>query len=116
MLAVWGLAYKVDTHSTKNSPALELMRALRAHRIHAHDPIAQIEAAEFPHVTLFPSPLAAAEGADALLVMTPWSAYASLPLPELRNLLRGRVIIDPYAILDERKCRSLGFDYHRLGN
>jgi UDPglucose 6-dehydrogenase len=89
---------------------------LGAHRIHAHDPFAQIDAAEFPHVTLFSSPLAAAEGADALLVMTPWSSYASLPLPELRNLLRGRVIIDPYAILDERECRNLGFDYHRLGN
>jgi UDPglucose 6-dehydrogenase len=116
VVAVWGLAYKVDTHSTKNSPALDLMRVLRDHRIHAHDPVAQIDAAEFPHVTIFPSPLAAAEGADALVVMTPWSSYASLPLPELRNLLRGRVIIDPFAILDEGECRSLGFEYHRLGN
>jgi UDPglucose 6-dehydrogenase len=115
VLAVWGFAYKVDTHSTKNSPALELMRALRDHRIRAHDPIAQIDAAEFPHVTIFPSPLAAAEGADALLVMTPWSSYASLPLKELRNLLRGRVIVDPFGILDEDECRRLGFEYHRLG-
>jgi UDPglucose 6-dehydrogenase len=115
VLAVWGFAYKVDTHSTKNSPALELMRALRDHRIRAHDPIAQIDVAEFPHVTIFPSPLAAAEGADALLVMTPWSSYASLPLKELRNLLRGRVIVDPFGILDEDECRRLGFEYHRLG-
>jgi UDPglucose 6-dehydrogenase len=116
ILAVWGLAYKVDTHSTKNSPSVELMRALRGHRIHAHDPVAQIDTAEFPHVTIFSSPLAAAEGADALVVMTPWPAYASLPVKELRNLLRGRVIIDPYALLDEAQCRDLGFEYHRLGN
>jgi UDPglucose 6-dehydrogenase len=116
VLAVWGLAYKVDTHSTKNSPSLELIHALREHRIHAHDPVAQIDAAEFPHVTIFSSPLAAAEGADALLVMTPWSSYGSLPLPELKKLLRGRIIIDPYGILDERECRNLGFEYHRLGN
>ena len=116
VLAVWGFAYKPDTHSTKNSPSLELMRALRGHRIHAHDPIAQIDAAEFPHVTIFSSPLAAAEGADALLVMTPWSSYASLPVKELRKLLRGRVIIDPYAVLDETQCRDLGFEYYRLGN
>ena len=32
VLAVWGFAYKVDTHSTKNSPSIELMRALRGHR------------------------------------------------------------------------------------
>jgi UDPglucose 6-dehydrogenase len=116
VLAIWGFAYKVDTHSTKNSPSLELMRALRGHRIHAHDPVAQIDAAEFPHVTIFSSPLAAAEGADALLVMTPWSSYASLPVKELRKLLRGRVIIDPYAVLDETQCRDLGFEYYRLGN
>ena len=116
VLAVWGLAYKPDTHSTKNSPSLELMRALRGHQIRAHDPVAQIDAAEFPHVTIFSSPLAAAEGADALLVMTPWSSYASLPVKELRKLLRGRVIIDPYAVLDETQCRDLGFEYFRLGN
>jgi UDPglucose 6-dehydrogenase len=116
VLAVWGFAYKVDTHSTKNSPSIELMRALRGHRICAHDPVAQIDAAEFPHVTIFSSPLAAADGADALLVMTPWDSYSSLPLKELRNLLRGRVIIDPFAALDEAECRRLGFEYHRLGN
>jgi len=116
VLAIWGFAYKVDTHSTKNSPSLELIRALRGHRIRAHDPVAQIDAAEFPHVTIFSSPLAAAEGADALLVMTPWSSYASLPVKELRKLLRGRVIIDPYAVLDETQCRDLGFEYYRLGN
>lgn len=116
VLAVWGFAYKPDTHSTKNSPSLELMRALRGHRIRAHDPVAQIDAAEFPHVTIFSSPLAAAEGADALLIMTPWTSYASLPVKELRKLLRGRVIIDPYAVLDETQCRDLRFEYYRLGN
>lgn len=116
VLAVWGLAYKVDTHSTKNSPSVELMRALRGHHIRAHDPVAQLDGGEFSHVTIFSSPLAAAEGADALVVMTPWPAYASLSVKELRELLRGRVIIDPYAVLDEAQCRDLGFEYHRLGN
>jgi len=116
VLAVWGFAYKADTHSTKNSPSVELMRALRGHRIRAHDPVARLDAAEFPHVKIFSSPLEAVEGADALLVMTPWHSYCSFPVSELRKLLRGRVIIDPYAILDETQCRDLGFEYHRLGN
>lgn len=115
VVAVWGLAYKADTHSIKNSPSLELMRALRDHRIHAHDPVAKIDVAEFPHVTIFSSPLATVEGADALLVMTPWSSYAAIPPGELQNRLRGRLIIDPYAVLDEAACRGLGFEYHRLG-
>jgi UDPglucose 6-dehydrogenase len=115
VVAVWGLAYKADTHSTKNSPSLELLHALREHRIHAHDPVAQIDPAEFPQVTTFSSPLMAAEGADALVVMTPWSSYASIPPKELQHRLRGRLIIDPFAILNETECRVLQFDYHRLG-
>lgn len=115
VVAVWGLAYKADTHSTKNSASLELLRALPGCHIQAHDPAAQIDLTEFSHVTVLDSPLAAADGADALLVMTPWSSYASISPKELQNRLRGRVIIDPYAVLDETACRGLGFDYHRLG-
>ena len=115
VVAVWGLAYKAETHSTKNSASLELLRALPGYRIQAHDPAAQIDLAEFSHVTVLDSPLAAAEGADALLVMTPWSSYASVSPKDLQNRLRGRVIIDPYAVLDEAAYRDLGFEYHRLG-
>jgi UDPglucose 6-dehydrogenase len=115
LIAVWGLAYKVDTHSTKNSPALELLRSLGEHRIQAHDPVAQIDGSEFPHVTTFPTAFDAARDADALIVMTPWRAYASLPVAELPQLLRGRLIIDPHAVLDGAECQRLGFQYHRLG-
>jgi UDPglucose 6-dehydrogenase len=115
VVAVWGLAYKVDTNSTKNSASLELLRALPGHRIRVHDPAAQIDLTEFSHVTVLDSPLAAAEGADVLLVMTPWSSYASISPDELQKPLRGRVIIDPYAVLDEQACRGLGFEYYRLG-
>lgn len=115
LLAVWGLAYKADTHSVKNSPALELLRALPGRRFRAHDPAAKIDPAAFPHVTICATPLDAAEGADALLVMTPWKIYGAVPVAELQARLRGRLIIDPYAALDEHACRAAGFAYHRLG-
>jgi UDPglucose 6-dehydrogenase len=112
---VWGLAYKIDTHSIKNSPSLELLRALRGHRIRAHDPVAVIPAAEFPHVTICPGPLDALDGAEALLLMTPWQAYRALAVAQIKARFHGRLIIDPYAALDEVACRAAGFDYHRLG-
>ena len=115
LVAVWGLAYKADTHSIKNSPSLELLRALTGCRLRAHDPAARIAAGEFPHVTVTTSPLEAADGADALLVMTPWKLYASVDLAGLRARLRGNLVIDPYAVLDETACRAAGFAYHRLG-
>jgi UDPglucose 6-dehydrogenase len=115
IITVWGLAYKPDTHSIKNSPSVELLRALPGVRIRAHDPAAKIPAAEFPHVTVCPTPIEALDGADALLVMTPWKLYAGISVAELKTRLRGRLVIDPYAILDEKSCRAAGLAYHRLG-
>jgi UDPglucose 6-dehydrogenase len=114
-LAVWGLAYKADTASTKNSPSLEFLKAARSHRIRVHDPVAKIDAAEFPHVATFSSPLEAAEEADALVVMTPWNSYASILPGEMQQRMRGRLVIDPYAVLNEPDFLAAGFDYHRLG-
>jgi len=109
-LAVWGLAYKQDTHSTKNSPSLALLRALADYRWQAYDPAATIDAAEFPNVRICASATEAARGADALIVMTPWKEFSTVPLQGAPP-----IVIDPYAVLDGARCRALGKQYSRLG-
>lgn len=115
LLAVWGIAYKQDTHSIKNSPAVELLRALPGIRIRAQDPAAKLPDSGCSHVTVVPDPLAALDGADALIVMTPWKLYAGFTAADLTARLKGRLLIDPHALLDEKACRAAGLDYHRLG-
>lgn len=115
LVAVWGIAYKQDTHSIKNSPAVELLRALPGVRIRAHDPAARLPAGECPHVTVVADPLAALDQADALIIMTPWKQYALVPPAALATRLKGRLVIDPFAALDGAACRAAGLDYHRLG-
>jgi UDPglucose 6-dehydrogenase len=114
-LAVWGLAYKQDTHSTKNSPAIALIQSLCSYQIQAYDPVVPVDRSEFPHVTAFPSALEAARGADALAIMTPWREFSLAPLPELRTRMRGAHLLDPFGLLDRDACHALGFKYHRLG-
>jgi UDPglucose 6-dehydrogenase len=114
-LAVWGLAYKQDTHSTKNSPALALIRSLHSYPIRAYDPAVHLHSADFPHVTTFPSALEAVRGADVLLIMTPWREFSEAPLPELQELMRGAYLLDPFGVLDRDACLDLGFIYRRLG-
>ncbi len=111
-LAVWGLAYKQDTHSTKNSPSLALLRALSDYRWRAYDPEAVIAAADFPRVSVCASALDAANGASVLVVMTPWKEFASVPLDQLAT----RYVLDPYGILNGGRCRELGIQYARLGS
>ena len=115
LLALWGLAYKPDTHSTKNSPSLALLRSLPNYRWRAYDPVARIEKPEFPNLRLCSSPLDAVEGATALVVMTPWKQFAATVLESVRDAMRGRHILDPYGALDSGLCQKLGFRYHRLG-
>ena len=112
VLAVWGLAYKEDTHSIKNSPSLALLRSLADYRWQAYDPAAAIPAAEFPRVRVCSSALEAERGCDVLVVMTPWKEFASVSLDQLTT----RHVLDPYGILDGDRCRELGLEYARLGS
>ena len=109
------MAYKQDTHSIKNSPAIALLCALPDLRFRAHDPAAKIPEEDFTNVAIAPDPLSALDGADALLIMTPWNLYASISGAEIKTRLKGRLVIDPHAILDEKSCRASGLFYHRLG-
>jgi UDPglucose 6-dehydrogenase len=115
LVAVWGIAYKEDTHSIKNSPAVELLRALPGVRLQAQDPAAKLPDTGCRHVTVVADPLAALDGADALVVMTPWKLYADIKPADLKARLKGNLVIDPHAILDGKACRAAGLDYHRLG-
>ena len=113
-VAVWGLAYKRDTASTKNSPALALVEALTPVPVRAYDPQARVNGT-YPHLNIAGAPLDACRGADVLAVMTPWTEFASVDVADIRRVMRGRVVIDPFAVLDEARLVSAGFLYHRLG-
>lgn len=115
-VGIWGTAYKADTHSTRNSPSLALIRALQGHRLRAYDPAVKLRADEYPYVQSCTSPLEAAQGADTLVIMTPWREFAQVPLARLKEAMRGCSLVDPFGILDSDSCRRLGFDYYRIGS
>ena len=61
------------------------------------------------------SELEACEGADVLAVMTPWAQFSKLDPREIAKRLRGKVVLDPYAVLKAADCRAAGLEYHTLG-
>lgn len=113
-VGVLGLTYKENTNSTKNSPAIELLKHLGGRAVQAFDPAAP---AAIPGVTIqrVSSALDAARDADVLLVMTPWPEFKSISPAELAEAMRGRVVIDPYKLLDGDELVELGFTYAALG-
>ena len=114
-LALLGLAYKENTHSTKNSPALSLLAALGPCAVRAYDPVVAPRAEWHPNLTAAADPLAACEDADAVLIATPWPQFKTLEPPELARRMRGRVAIDPFACLDRAACASAGLTHLTLG-
>jgi len=115
VIGVLGLAYKQDTHSTKNSPSIALLEALKPFQVRVFDPVVPAAAAPNPRCHGAKTELEACDGADALAVMTPWPQFKRLDPAEIARRLRGKTVLDPYAVLDGAACRAAGLEYHRLG-
>jgi UDPglucose 6-dehydrogenase len=115
LIAVLGLAYKENTDSVKNSPAVALIEALQPFGVQAFDPVVAPRAEWHPALTASPDAMAACAGADVALIMTPWPEFRSIDVTQLAKALRGNVVIDPYGMLDRRAAIAAGLEYHKLG-
>jgi len=112
-IAVLGLAYKEDTHSTKNSPALVLLDHLKEHEVRVFDPVVPASAAS--QARRADSALAACEGADVVIIATPWPEFGELDPKALAATMNGTTVIDPYAMLDGATVTAAGLTHHTLG-
>jgi UDPglucose 6-dehydrogenase len=115
VIGILGLAYKENTHSTKNSPALGLVAQLTPWRLRVYDPVVPATAVTHPALVGGLSALDAAQGVDALAVMTPWPAFRELKASDLAAAMSGRTVIDPYRVLDADDVAAAGLDYFTLG-
>ena len=117
-LAAWGLSFKADTDDVRYSPAVGVVQSLLAEgaRIQAYDPQAMDESRPLlPKVDFRSSALEAAEGADAVLVLTDWPEFAQVNLADLRSRLARPLILDGRNLLDPEKLRREGFEYEAMG-
>ena len=113
--ALLGLAYKENTHSTKNSPSLSLLADLAPFAVAAYDPVVAVDGHWHPRLSGATDALTAIEGADAVIIMTPWPQFKELKPAEIARRLRGKIVIDPFACLDRSACHAAGLSHHRLG-
>jgi UDPglucose 6-dehydrogenase len=68
-----------------------------------------------PNLTRVANALAAADGADAIAVMTPWPEFRDLVPLELASRMKGRILLDPYRLIDPSLCKDAGLVHYRLG-
>jgi len=111
VIAIWGLAYKENTHSTKNSPSLATIEQLGGAKLRLHDPVVRISKEK-----TLETPIEAVQGADALLILTPWPQYREIDCADIVKAMRGRIVLDPYAVLNPGKAKAAGLQIHTLGH
>ena len=99
VVAVWGLAYKKNTRSTKNSMALRVIENLTGKaEIRAYDPLVKAVDVGVP-ATFVESRDAALVGADCLLILTDWDEFATPPGDGFRSM-RHPIVIDCVGVMD----------------
>lgn len=120
-LAALGLSFKADTDDIRDSPAIDVIKKLLAAgaTITAYDPAA-IERAQ----TVLPpsesmhyaeSAYDAADGADAVLILTDWKEFATLDLLRLNQVLRFPIVIDGRNLYKPSVMLEQGFTYVSVG-
>ena len=115
VIAVLGLAYKQDTHSIKNSPSIALLTHLNPYRVRVFDPVVPSSSAPNARCHGAASELDACDGADVLVVMTPWEQFSKVDATAIAKRMRGKTVIDPYNRLDGAAYRAAGLRYMTLG-
>lgn len=119
-IVILGLAFKPNTDDVRETPALEIIRALieRGAHVRAHDPVAiphaQCSLKEFD-VEFEEDVYCLADGADAIVLVTGWEEYHTLDLTALGKRMKNRVLVDGRNFFMPSDAETAGFAYMGIG-
>jgi len=120
--ALWGLAFKPNTDDMREAPSLVTVRELtkRGAKIQAFDPEAFDQARkvyfkDIPGIVYCTSKYDALNDAEALLLMTEWSAFRSPDFDELKARMKWPIIIDGRNQFERFNLHENGFEYYPIG-
>jgi len=122
-IALFGAAFKANTNDTRESPALDVCRALLEERadVVITDPHA-LENASYDlgelakRVIFEPDPYVAANNAHAIAILTEWSQYTQLDYERIyKSMVKPAFIFDGRNLLDHKKLYQMGFNVYPIG-
>lgn len=120
-IGVLGLAFKGGTDDVRESPALDIVKQLLHEGciVNAYDPAAEERSKEMippgPQMNYVADPYAAAQDADALLILNDWREFLDIDFKRLHHTLRYPVIVDGRNMFDPATMSALGFTYMSVG-
>src|SRR5215208_11461 len=117
-IAVLGLTFKADTDDMREAASLTILPALESlgAQIRSYDPAGMEQASKLlPSVRMATGVYECAEAADVLLILTEWAQFKTLDFELLKQVLRGKTIVDLRNLYQPASIASYGFTYVSLG-
>ena len=118
-IAIWGLAFKPNTDDIREAPALYIMEELlkAGAKIKAYDPEAMDNIKEIfgDRIELVSEQYEALIDADALAILTEWSAFRAPSFGVIKELLKNSAIFDGRNLYDLSSMKEQGFYYESIG-
>ncbi|MBI4469473.1 MAG: UDP-glucose/GDP-mannose dehydrogenase family protein [Acidobacteria bacterium] len=121
-IGLLGLAFKPNTDDVREAPSLRVIERLRAEgsRLRLYDPQAEgnmraIHAPVAGALDYCSSPEEAADGAEALMILTEADEFRKLDWDRIRRSMRTPIVIDGRNVLDPAKMAASGFEYYSIG-
>jgi len=119
VVAVLGLSFKPNTDDLREAPAIKFIMKLldEGASVNTYDPVAMKNAKGIlgERVSFLDNSYDAADGADALVIMTEWNEFRVLDLERIKKLLKQPVLIDCRNIYKPSEVKKLGFKYQSFG-
>ncbi|ADZ70656.1 UDP-glucose dehydrogenase family protein [Polymorphum gilvum] len=118
IVAVFGVAFKPNTDDVRDAPSLVIIPELQKAgvTVRAHDPEGRAQAEPLlPGVVWCEGPYEAAEGADAVAVLTEWNVYRGLDLGKLKECMAGRMVVDMRNIYRPEEAAAAGLRHIGIG-
>ena len=117
-VALLGLTFKPNTDDMRDAPAIAIAQTLidAGVDVTAYDPEGmELAAPMLPGVMMTGSAYEAAQGADAVVLVTEWDAFRALDLARLKGIVRTPALVDLRNIYDPAEVRGAGFAYSSVG-
>ncbi len=117
-IAVLGLTFKPNTDDMRDAPSIPLIQGLLAGgaSVAAFDPVGRDQAEQLLSGIVFAnSAEEAADGADAVVIVTEWDEFRALDLHEIAGRMRGNMLVDLRNIYDRVDAEEAGLAYRGIG-
>ena len=117
-IGVLGLTFKPNTDDMRDAPSIPLIKRLveNGAEVMAFDPVGREQAEPLlPGIAFADNAYAAADGSDALVIVTEWDEFRALDLDRIARTMRGKALVDLRNVYDRLEAERAGLVHFGVG-